>query len=581
MAHLLAIEWDSREARLAVASPRAGGAVIEDAFVVALPQQAGAAQSDQSVGDAIAAALAERHVGRVTALAAVGRAGIELKSLSLPPAPDDELADLVRFQAMREFNTLADDWPLDFIPMAGPADAPRKVLAAAVSPELVEQIRQTCLRAKVTPERLVLRPCAAASLLARARWEAVARVKLLVDLLAEEADLTVMVDGDVAFLRTVRLSGDAPAALVGEIRRTVAAARNQIGGLNIEAVYVCGSEHSELAGQIETQLGIVTHNFDPFSGLTLSGALKRRLPPSSGRFAPVLGMLLDEAQHQRHTIDFLNPRRRPPPPSRSRRVIWSATAACVVLAAGFSWLHGSLAEKDETIARLRTESKALDKAVEKAKEMERAAQDIGAWADADVNWLDELRELALDMPPARDVLLTRLNMGTVVLAPAGKSAGNVAQIDLEGLLRGADMAAELEAALRDEFHTVQGRSLQQDSSRDGYSWKFISLIAARPESGEEYRKHAEAAVARQAAAKEAEAARRSRFGGFGGFGGPEGFDPSAWPGRGGAMDSGTVPPPETKEAPPSGKPTSTPSGLLRPSAVSPSSPRLQEDSNGP
>ncbi|MGH7134844.1 MAG: type IV pilus biogenesis protein PilM, partial [Pirellulales bacterium] len=406
MPRLLALEWDNREVRVAVATPRGGDAVIEDAFIIPLPQQTGDADADQSVSDAIAAALAQRHLGRVTALTAVGRAGIELKSLSLPPAPDEELPDLVRFQAMREFNTLSDDWPLDFISMAAQPGAPRKVLAAAVSPDLVEQIRQTCLRAKVTPERLVLRPCAAASLLARARWEAPARVKLLVDLLAEDADLTVLVDGDVAFLRTVRLSGDAPATLVGEIRRTVAAARNQIGGLNIEAVYVCGGEHSELAAQIEKQLGIVTHNFDPFSGLTLSGTLKRSLPPTSGRFAPVLGMLLDEAQHERHTIDFLNPRRRPPPPSRRRKIIWSATAACLLLAAVFSWIHSSLAALDDKIAELSTRSKGLDKTVEKAKEMERAAREISAWADADVNWLDELRELALDMPPARDVLLS-------------------------------------------------------------------------------------------------------------------------------------------------------------------------------
>jgi Tfp pilus assembly PilM family ATPase len=222
LARLLALEWDNREVRVAVATPRAGGAVIDEAFVIALPVRAETADAVQATGELIAAALAERRIGRVEALAAVGRAGIELKQLSLPPAPDDELADLVRFQSLREFHSIGDDWPLDYIPMAGPPDAPRKVLAAAVSPELVDQIRQTCLRAKITPERLVLRSCAAASLLARARWESVARVKLLVDLLAEEADLTVLIDNEVVFLRTVRLPGEPMAggglaALVGEI----------------------------------------------------------------------------------------------------------------------------------------------------------------------------------------------------------------------------------------------------------------------------------------------------------------------------------------------------------------------------
>ncbi|HEV3022283.1 MAG TPA: hypothetical protein VGX76_07435, partial [Pirellulales bacterium] len=316
------------------------------------------------------------------------------------------------------------------------------------------------------------------------------------------------------------LSGGGQATLLGEIRRTVGAARNQMGGLAIEAVYLCGggAEHTALATQIETGLGIPTHLFDPFAGLTLAAGLQRAMPPSPGRFAPVLGMLLDEAQHARHTVDFLNPRRRPPPPSRSRKLIWGATAACVVLAAGFSWIQSSLAEMDDTISQLSGESKNLDKLVAKSKDLEKAAQEIGAWADTNVNWLDELRELALDMPPAQNVLLTRLNMG---------STGAVGQIDLEGLLRGAESAAQLEAALRDEFHSVQGRNLQQDSSREGYAWKFTSTIATKPEAAGDYRQHAEAAEKKRA---EAEAAGDRRFGGGGRMGGG-GWPGGNWPGR--------------------------------------------------
>ena len=500
MLRLLAIEWGATEARIALATSRAGGATIDDAFVVALPPRAEGTAAEVAVGDAIASAVAERHLGRVEALAAVGRAGIELKQLTLPPAPDDELPDLVRFQALRDFHSLADDWPLDFIPLAGPPDAPRQVLAAAVAPDLVKQIRETCLRAKIAPEKLILRPCAAASLLTRARWDAVAKVKLLVDLLAEDADLTVLVDNEVVFLRTVRLSGDlvgasGQTALIGEIRRTVAAARNQTGGLAIEAIYLCasGEQQSALAAQLETQLGIPTHVFNPFSGLHLSSSLQRALPASPGRFAPVLGMLLDEAEGRKHALDFLNPRRRPPPPSRRRAALWAAAVAIILFAAGYTLVQTSLGEMDDRLEKLTKESKNLDKVVTKAKELQQSTGEIAAWADTDVNWLDELRELSLDMPPAREVLLSRLNMNL---------NGNVGQIDLEGLLRVADSANNLEAALRDNDHSVQGRSLQQDASREGYSWKFTSTIAARPESREGYQKRAEAIQKKKEAAGE-------------------------------------------------------------------------------
>src|SRR5690242_19673670 len=129
MARFLALEWDNREVRVAVATPRGGEALIEDAFVIPLAARGEGPDAEQKTGELIAAALAERHLGRVVGLAAVGRAGIELKELTLPPAPDDELPDLVRFQALREFHSICEDWPLDFIPMSGPEGGPRKALA--------------------------------------------------------------------------------------------------------------------------------------------------------------------------------------------------------------------------------------------------------------------------------------------------------------------------------------------------------------------------------------------------------------------------------------------------------------------
>lgn len=522
MSRLLALEWDNREVRVAIGGARGGELKVDDAFIVELPAREGGTAA-QAAGERIAAALAEKGVGKTVGLVAVGRGGIELKQLSLPPAPDDELPDLVRFQAMREFHTLGDDWPLDFIPLSTAPGASRRVLAAAISPELVGQVRQTCQLAKVTAERLVPRSCAAASLLARAHWTAGVKVKLLVDLLTEDADLTVMVDSDVVFLRTVRLSGHVltspggHASLLGEIRRTVAAARNQLGGLTVEAIYLCGqgAEYTALAAQIESGTSIPTQLFDPFAGLRLSSSLKRDLPANTGCFAPVLGMLVDEAQQKRHAIDFLHPRRRPPPPDRRRGILWAAVAATVVFAAGYLWLQSALENLDDEIAQLSSKSKNLDKNVAKAKDIELAEREVAAWASGDVNWLDELDELAADLPSGREVLLSRLTMGAI---------GGGGQIDLEGVLNSASTAGAVEAALRDEAHQVQPRTIQQDASKEGYGWKFTSSIIARPESPETYREHAQAAEKRRKEAQE-----RPRMPAMGGMGwqpgwGGGGFD---------------------------------------------------------
>jgi len=519
MARLLAIEWDNTEARVVVATARGESISIDEAFAIPLPPRGEQDSGDADRGAVIGAALAARRLGRVQCLAAVGRASIELKQLSLPPSPDDELPDLVRFQALRDFHSLDEDWPLDFIPLTPEADKPRQVLAAAISTELVAQIRETTRKAGLEPERLVLRPCAAASLLRRVEIREPEHVRLLVDVLADEADLTVLVDGQVVFLRTARLPGDALAPdahrpLVSEIRRTIAAARNQLGGRKVDAIHLCGSgaDHAALAAQIERDIDLPCRVFDPFTGLSLSRELKTSPPDRTGRFTPLVGMLLDESQQAAPAIDFLNPRRRPPPPDHRRKLALVAAAVGALVLLGAGWFWSQLSGLDDEIATLAQDSKDKDKLVAKAKEFELAAKEIDAWRAGDINWLDELRELSGDFPVAKDVLITQLRMGP-------HNAGG--EIALEGYLREAANADAFEASLRDESHRVEGRGLQQDSSKPGYGWHFTTALVVSPQDAEAYRKHD---AARPPRPVEEEETAAQNFGGpfGGGFGGPGG-----------------------------------------------------------
>src|SRR5262249_43500183 len=160
---------------------------------------------------------------------------------SLPPSPPEELPELVRFQAEREFNTLTDEWPLDFLPIPSEADGTMTVLAAAISPELVAEIQITCEAANLTPQRLILRPCAAASLLSRSKPSQAQSLRLLVDLLTEEADLTVLAGDAPVFMRTARLPadpahGDSLRTILPEIRRTIAAVHARFQGRQVEQI---------------------------------------------------------------------------------------------------------------------------------------------------------------------------------------------------------------------------------------------------------------------------------------------------------------------------------------------------------
>jgi Tfp pilus assembly PilM family ATPase len=480
MPRLLALEWSETEARFAVASSHGDEVTVEQAFSVNMrPSEPGAEPAPGDVGTRIAAALAEQKVGKIDTLVAIGRASIELRQLTVPPVPDEELADVVRFTAMREFNALEENWPLDFLPIDDAPDQPRTVLAAAISPEMVEQIQRTCHSAGLKPRRLILRPCGAASLLCRQQVEGRPRARLLVDLLGDEADLTVMIDRKVIFLRTARLPGDpltdaeAVQALLAELRRTMAAVQNQLGGRKVEAIVLCGTgqPHAALAELIDSRLATPTEVFDPFAGLALEGDLTRALPEHPGRFAPLLGMLLDELHQSRHGVDFLHPRHRPAPPSRRRLFIGAGVGAAValfacLLAGGLIFRH--LENRRETLqAQLDDYERQLATLGPDVKTL----KDINAWKAGDHVWLEEFRWFVKKLPGNKETMLDGLTLG---IGQRG------AQIVFQGFARAVETFDKLETPFREGKRQVETGKRETDKKQSGYTYHYTTSILFNP-----------------------------------------------------------------------------------------------------
>jgi Tfp pilus assembly PilM family ATPase len=480
MPKYIALEWDLFEARIAVARFSGREVQIEDAFTVPVaPRESDSTFADLDVGGLLASALASRKLGGGDALVTIGRGHVELRVLTLPPAPDDELPDLVRFQAQGHFSALGDDWSLDFLPVSGRENEQRHVLAAGMSPRAIAQIQQACETAQLRPRKLILRSCAAASLLSRRGPSA--GIRLIVDLPAVDADLTVLMDGAVVFMRSVRLPGDKGSdeyaeALAGEIRRTTAAAHNQLGGRRVEEVVLFGvaAKDEPLRAGLQASIGLPVQVCDPFEQLSVSPALRSRLPDPRG-FAPLLGALLDEADERPHAIDFLHPRKRAEPPSRRRLVIGVAAALAAVmliLAATIVW---QLAGLESDIRTLQQRSAELDPAVETAKKQVADVDAIDAWASGEVLWIDALAELSQRFPDAEAAIVSRFVAGT------RRDGGG--EIVLDCGADEQDTIADLENSLRDAAHRVTGSGGQFDDRDAAYPWRFkerIVLSAADP-----------------------------------------------------------------------------------------------------
>ncbi len=472
MPRYITLELSRSEARVLLVRISGTEIAVERAFCV--PAPSGEEASGPEVFErAVAAALADRGLSRLPAVGVIGRSDVELRLLQLPPAPDDELPDMVRFQAAQEFPNLEADAVLDFLPQEGPDEGPRRVLAAALKPGAAERFARICGAAKLSLGRLVLHPAAAGSLALRLRPELEAGWFLLVDILDGQAELTALHHGRVAFSRHVLLP-DAPPdsaefaeALGAEVRRTRAAAANQEGTSLPEPLVVFGQADRQPA--IAQQLGGIASTgvvwIDPFAATSDARAAADLAPDRRSRFAALIGAAVDEAEDRAPAVDFLHPRRRPQPASRRTTYMLAGLAAAgIVLAAMLlSWLDTRRLRT--SIRDIQNESASLRTQVDAAEKTIRTAEEIGAWVNAEVVWLDELRWLSSSFTPAEDAMLTKL------LARATDQA-----MGLEGLARNESEADKLDRSLNDKTHRLVGHTKSENPSESRYRIQFRSTV---------------------------------------------------------------------------------------------------------
>lgn len=480
MPRILALEWDRTEVRLVLAATARGGRLrVLGAVQAPLPPSASEEPLPaEELGAAIRTVVRAHKLAAGKVLVGVSRSSVELRELSLPPAPDDELPELVRHQSVRELGNMAEGTRLDFVVRGENSGQPRPVMVAALPGERYERIAAVCQAAGLKPQRLLLRPYAAAGLLARR--ESSDQAVLLVEPTGDELSLTAMAQGQVVYSRTVRLAeADSPdaerAALVAEIHRTAMAVRNLPAGGPLQAIFIVGDQRQDaLSGEVESQLDIATRPFDPFESLPVAG----ELPTQRGRFAALLGGLADEAENRRPAIDFVNPRKQRRPVSRARLVLVGGIVAAVAASAAGYFAWDRFARIDDQIAQLVEESRELDQVVKRAAAQQEAAQAIEEWLASDVTWLDELREFSQRFPKPRDAVLLRL---TLASRPSGGGT-----MDFEGLVRAPSIVERMETRLRDPFHLVSTKRVQESIQGQSYTWRFDSSVTLGRRHRDEY-----------------------------------------------------------------------------------------------
>ncbi|MDD4787415.1 MAG: hypothetical protein PHO07_09605, partial [Pirellulales bacterium] len=181
MGKILALDWDRRQLRYVVAViGRKTVKVLAAAEVTMSTVQEADGEECPDPAATLKSGLG-RSAARLPALVGVDRASVETLPLTLPPATDAELPELVLNQAIRESASITEDTALDFLPLGGSAGEPREVLAAALAADALARIKRVCSQAGIKPARMLLRPYASASLFLRSRHAETGKPCLLVN----------------------------------------------------------------------------------------------------------------------------------------------------------------------------------------------------------------------------------------------------------------------------------------------------------------------------------------------------------------------------------------------------------------
>ncbi|MBN2477563.1 MAG: hypothetical protein JXB62_23350 [Pirellulales bacterium] len=486
MSRILALDWDRREARYVLANANGTKVSVRAAASVPLVDVVeGGGEPHPDLANSLRAALSREKVGRVVTLVGVDRGSIELLQLTVPPARDEELPELVFNQAMRDSPTITEDSSIDFFALGDNPAKPRRVTAAALAPERLARITETCRVVGVKPQRMLLRPFASASLFARTA-SPLDEPCLLVNLVADEVDLTVLDEGKVLFSRTVRLphSSDEQQTdqrVLAEIHRSLAVALpSQLDDTPVGRVYVFGGpgEHQELIERIGEELSLAAEAFDPFEAVDATSAA---VPGHGGRFASLLGMVLDEA-HGSHAVDFLHPREKPKPLDRRRvAVLAAAVVTGLAVVVGY-YVSGALADVDARNRQLGRRLGELNALLNQNANDFQVFQAVRDWQSGGVLWLEELRELSLALPDGEDMVILRMS-----LSPARSGAGGV--IGLQGVVRDSSTVVVMEQGLRDGAHQIRSPSVYQRAKDASYPWAFDATVFAAGRTKSQYTRH--------------------------------------------------------------------------------------------
>ncbi len=470
METLVAIHWHGSVLRIAAAHVDEGVVRVHKLIERSLPESADLAMVREELSNVVAAENLKGHDAAVV----VDREQFEMRQLTLPQVPDEELPDIVRFQAKNNFTAFGENDIVDYIRLGSAQSGNQaQLLAATLSASELKSIRGMLESARLKLKHIIPRPFATVNLIQSELTGG--NHQLIVNEFGDEADLSVVYRNLIVLTRSIRLPHEAAekdGALIREIRRTIAASRNQPLGGTIERIVIVGDDqaHGQLAAVIDHDLKLPVRVVPVGEFLAVEPGAKPAAAADNGSRAPLFGALKWRSEPAAHLIDFAMPRRRPEPQRDMRRwyLVGGGAAALALMALLMTYFL--IASRRSEIADLQAK---LDGLKSQTKDAGRLLGDVGLidqWKRGDINWLDELSDISARLPLPDDVIVKSFNGSVQTIPFQGK-------ISLSGLLADADIENDVVRQLQERPYTVAPGPLNPTDELPPYKRTFSLTLA--------------------------------------------------------------------------------------------------------
>ncbi|MDR2346528.1 MAG: hypothetical protein LBE18_10710 [Planctomycetaceae bacterium] len=526
MSNWLTITWESTRLRLLVARLQGGTATFEYAEQFSLQKN----ENELPLKEQLIQFVQKNRLIKADTIVLLNRSDVEVRPMVFPPVPVDELCDLVRFQAIKEFNVYDQNSPLDFFvtnkfenisrSALFPAvfkssgndnstnrnstsggeskpnvsnNTPIHLLASTIRRELFQKINKFCEDAGLNLRRILLRPCESAYLLKFSSNFNPVRTILLLELDTDETAQTVLYQGDPVFIRSPKISPpsdvtnpDFIAVLAAELRRTMIAVRNEIQGVTVDDIIICGgdSHFTELSRLLSETLNMPVKTFNPWvdhkllsskSRFTKNGTMritdKLNNNLTSGnvlnpeRYTALIGSILRAGKNVQSDIDFCNPKRRP---ERIGYRVFANIAVVAIFLLLAGWIgyefnvQYSLSKETKKLSNQKTELERTAKSIAPARSQ---LQAIENWYVDKIDWFEQLGWLSRNAPEPRDMMLT-----TLTLSATGGS------MNFTSLVRDSSIVSPMEEKFRSNNHDVKTGEKSETRTNSQYRYQVTLWV---------------------------------------------------------------------------------------------------------